>query len=204
MSVFQPAGNFYDKYYTRNPVARVLMNGFLRSFESLVERSEIASSAFEVGCGEGELSIRLARRGLTVSGLDIAPEAIAEARDRAQLANVEIPFETGSLYDIDVDKHAADLIVCCEVLEHMEQPDAALAKLAALSRKRLIASVPREPLWRGLNLARGKYVRDFGNTPGHVQHWSSNAFVDFLSGRFRIIEVRRPLPWTMVLCEPLP
>jgi 2-polyprenyl-3-methyl-5-hydroxy-6-metoxy-1,4-benzoquinol methylase len=204
MAVIQPAGNYYDKYYTRNPDARALMNGFLHSFETLVDRSGITTNALEVGCGEGELSIRLARRGLAVSGVDIAPEAIAEARDRARRANVEIPFEAGSLYDIDVDGHAADLVVCCEVLEHMEQPEAALAKLAALSGKRLIMSVPREPLWRMLNLARGKYVRDFGNTPGHVQHWSSPAFQELLASRFRILEIRKPLPWTMALCEPLP
>ena len=39
----------------------------------------------------------------------------------------------------------------------------------------LLVSVPREPLWRGLNMARGAYMRDLGNTPGHVNHWSKRA-----------------------------
>ena len=36
--------------------------------------------------------------------------------------------------------------------------------------------MPREPLWRGLNMARGAYLKDLGNTPGHVNHWSKRSF----------------------------
>jgi hypothetical protein len=61
--------------------------------------------------------------------------------------------------------------------------------------------VPREPLWRVLNLARGKYLADLGNTPGHVNHWSRGGFLDLLSRRFEIVEARTPLPWTMALCK---
>jgi hypothetical protein len=55
-----------------------------------------------------------------------------------------------------------------------------------------------------LNLARGKYLADLGNTPGHVNHWSRSGFLDLLSRRFEIVEVRTPLPWTMALCKVRP
>jgi len=61
--------------------------------------------------------------------------------------------------------------------------------------------VPREPIWRILNIARGKYIGDLGNTPGHVNHWSRRGFIDLLSRRFDVVEVRSPLPWTMALCR---
>ena len=51
-------------------------------------------------------------------------------------------------------------------------PEATLAEMARVARRHLLVSVPREPLWRGLNMARGAYLRDLGNTPGHVNHWS--------------------------------
>jgi hypothetical protein len=63
----------------------------------------------------------------------------------------------------------------------------------------LLVSVPREPLWRGLNMARGAYLKDFGNTPGHINHWSKRSFVSMLSRHGTVDEVRSPFPWTMCL-----
>ena len=201
-SVVQPAGNFYDKYNTRNPVARRLMQGFLRSFGELVELAGDAGSAFEVGCGEGELSIRLARAGWCVRGCDIAENAVAEARVRTEAAGLSIPFECCDIHELPGRVEPCDLVVCCEVLEHLEDPVAALATLESICRKHLLVSVPREPVWRALNIARGRYWRDFGNTPGHIQHWSQAGFLKLLHRRFDVVAVRSPLPWTLALCRP--
>ena len=202
MSVYQPAGNYYDKYNTRNPIARRLMDGFLVSFDGLVDGCGSLATSFEVGCGEAELSIRLAQRGIQSSGIDIAPEAITEARERIAQAGVNVAVEVGSIYELDASEPRADLVVCCEVLEHLDDTQAALDVLHGLTGRRLIVSVPREPIWRVLNMARGKYWADGGNTPGHVQHWSTKKFVSMLESRFRVVQVRRPLPWTMALLEP--
>jgi SAM-dependent methyltransferase len=193
-------GNVYDKYGTSNPIARRLMAGFLGQLDRLVERTG-AHEAHEVGCGEGELAIRLARRGLRVRGSDAFPEVLEEARRRAAVAGVPIEFEATPVERLDPDRDAAELVLCCEVLEHLGDPEGALDVLAGLARPWLIASVPREPLWRALNLARFAYVGDFGNTPGHLNHWSRRAFVRFLTRRFEVVQVLSPLPWTMALCR---
>ena len=193
-------GNVYDKYGTSNPIARRLMAGFLGRLDRLVERTG-ASEAHEVGCGEGELSIRLARAGLRVRGSDAFPQVIHEARRRAGAAAVPIDFEAKPVEGLDPDRDAAELVVCCEVLEHLEDPGRALEVLAGLARPWLIASVPREPLWRALNLARLAYVADLGNTPGHLNHWSKREFVRFLTRRLEVIEIVSPVPWTMALCR---
>lgn len=193
-------GNVYDKYSTRNPVERRLVGGFLARFDELVGRSG-AREAHEIGCGEGELSIRLARRGLRVRGTDIAPEVIEEARRRADEAGVDAAYRAAPIEDLAPEPDAAELIVCCEVLEHVADPERGLEVLAALARPWLIVSVPREPLWRALNVARGAYLRELGNTPGHLNHWSRGAFLDWLSGSLSVVESRSPLPWTMALCR---
>jgi 2-polyprenyl-3-methyl-5-hydroxy-6-metoxy-1,4-benzoquinol methylase len=193
-------GNVYDKYGSSNPVARRLMDGFLGRLDELVERTA-ASDVHEVGCGEGELAIRLARRGLRVRGSDAFVAVLEEARRRAATAGVEIEFEAKPVESLGPATDSAELVLCCEVLEHLENPERALEVLAELARPWLIASVPREPLWRVLNLARLSYVRELGNTPGHLNHWSRGAFVRFLTRRFEVVEVLTPLPWTMALCR---
>jgi SAM-dependent methyltransferase len=193
-------GNVSDKYGTSNPIARRLVAGFMSELDDLVERTG-AREAHEVGCGEGELAIRLAQRGLSVRGTDAFPQVLDEARKRAAGAGVQIDFEATPVEQLEPGRHAAELVVCCEVLEHLEDPERALDVLAGLARPWLIASVPREPLWRALNLARLSYVGSLGNTPGHLGHWSKAGFVRFLTSRFEVIEVRTPMPWTMALCR---
>ncbi len=160
-----------------------------------------AADAHEVGCGEGELSRLMAREGLRVRGSDAFAEVIAEARARAAAEGLEIEFEAKPVQTLDPAADSAELVVCCEVLEHLEDPEAALATLASLARPWLIASVPREPLWRALNMARGKYLGQRGNTPGHLNHWSKGGFARFLESRFEVEMLRSPTPWTMALCR---
>jgi len=193
-------GNVYDKYGTTNPIERRLVHGFLERLERLVDRTG-AREAHEIGCGEGELSVRLARRGLAVRGTDVSSEVIAEARRRAAEAGVEVEFRAAGVEALDVDRDAAELVVCCEVMEHLDDPEAALETITRLANPWAIVSVPREPLWRALNLARLAYVSDLGNTPGHLNHWSRRSFVRFLERRLEVLEVEAPLPWTMALCR---
>ena len=92
-----------------------------------------------------------------------------------------------------------DLAAAIEVLEHVPDPEQMLAEMSRCARRHLLVSVPREPLWRALNLARGAYVKDMGNTPGHLSHWSKRSFVRLASRHGEVVEARSPLPWTMLL-----
>ena len=194
------AGNFYDKYATSNPIERRMVAGFLKAVAELAARSG-ARGAHEVGCGEGELAMMLARRGIAIRGSDLSAEVVAEAQGRADAAGLDIPFRAGALETMDPARDAAELIVCCEVLEHVPDPHAAVGSLARLASPWLLASVPREPLWRALNMARGRYLGELGNTPGHLNHFTRRRFHSLLAERFELVEARAPLPWSMALCR---
>lgn len=197
----QPGGNITDKYNTRNPIFRLVMKNFFKAFDGLIKplRDNVAD-VLEVGCGEGYLSHHLADEGFSsIRALDISPEIICVARSVHPLKN--IIFQTKSVYDLSAED-SADLVICCEVLEHLDRPDDALEALRTVTKKYCLLSVPDEPLFRMLNCARGAYVRSLGNTPGHIQHWSCREFARFAESRFEIVALRRPLPWTMVLCVP--
>jgi 2-polyprenyl-3-methyl-5-hydroxy-6-metoxy-1,4-benzoquinol methylase len=195
------AGNHYDKYASSNPIARALMNGFFGAFDELSGKAGPAT-AFEVGCGEGELSLRLLGRGVAVQGCDLEAESVAEANARSLAAGHGEPFAVRSIFDLTDGEITADLVVCCEVLEHLPDPRLGLERLAAQTMGHILLSVPREPIWRAMNCARGKYLGQLGNTPGHLQHWNRRGFVDLVSGYFDVIAVRTPLPWTMLLARP--
>ena len=193
-------GNSFDKYGSRNPIVRRLMHGFDNSLSDLLTGVG-PTDIHEIGCGEGYWVLRWLSEGRTARGSDVSSQVIDMARQNAtdQGADPNL-FQPKSIYDLSPEHDGADLIVCCEVMEHLEEPSLAMKVLRALPARHYILSVPREPIWRFLNLARGKYVSALGNTPGHVQHWSRSAFTRALGEHFEILEVRTPLPWTMVLC----
>jgi 2-polyprenyl-3-methyl-5-hydroxy-6-metoxy-1,4-benzoquinol methylase len=191
----------WNKYESRNPLQRWLVRRFLGSLAGLAEScGPGTSTAIDVGCGEGVTTALLRDHGLRqIRGLDFSAQIIDVARAR----NPGIPFETASIYDLD-ERYRSDFVSACEVLEHLERPELGLERLAAVCSGHCLLSVPNEPLFRGLNFCAGKYWSRWGNSPGHLNHWSSAAFVRFVATRFEIVQVRRPLPWTIVLARPKP
>ncbi|TPW29615.1 class I SAM-dependent methyltransferase [Pararhizobium mangrovi] len=193
-------GNTFDKYGSSNRIVRHMVDGFTRTLNGWVDALS-PESIHEVGCGEGYWVVQWAGRGIAARGSDFSSQVIRMARDNA-VRNGLSPdlFEVRSIYDVASGRDEAELVVCCEVFEHIEDPEAALKALQRIVGRDLILSVPREPLWRALNLARGRYVANLGNTPGHIQHWSRAKIVSLVGRYFDVVEVASPLPWTMLRC----
>ncbi|MCW8839651.1 MAG: class I SAM-dependent methyltransferase [Gammaproteobacteria bacterium] len=195
-----PSGNYYDKYASKHPLERLVMANFIANLQRLVANVRV-EEIHEVGCGEGNLSLMLARQGYRTRGSDLSEGVVAQARARGEAEGLPVSFKVAGIENLTAPEDRAELVLCCEVLEHLVDPAAALDTLKALAAPYLLTSVPREPLWRILNMARGRYWQDLGNTPGHLQHWSASGFLRMLEKYFTIVEVARPLPWTMVLCR---
>jgi 2-polyprenyl-3-methyl-5-hydroxy-6-metoxy-1,4-benzoquinol methylase len=193
-----PTGNTFDKYGSTNPVVRRLMAGFHSALDELWS-SAGPRSILDVGCGEGVLTAEWAARldDGRVVGIDLDdPKLRAEWRKRSR-PNLEFRAEEATSLSFGDD--AFDMACAIEVLEHVPEPEATLAEMARVASRHLLVSVPREPLWRVLNMARGAYLRELGNTPGHVNHWSKREFASFLSRYGAVEEARSPFPWTMLL-----
>jgi 2-polyprenyl-3-methyl-5-hydroxy-6-metoxy-1,4-benzoquinol methylase len=193
-----PTGNTFDKYGSTNPVVRRLMAGFERSLDELFELAA-PHSVLDIGCGEGVLTLKWAQRLGTgrVVGIDLQdPKLEVQWRTRRR-ENLE--FRALPAENLPFDDEEFDLVAAIEALEHIEQAQRTVAEMARVARRHLLVSVPREPLWRALNIARGAYIRQLGNTPGHVNHWSRAAFVELLGRYGEVIDVRSPFPWTLLL-----
>lgn len=175
------AGNFYNKYESQNPISRWFINRFTEHLESLLKNLQF-ESLLEVGCGEGYLLKRLEKRlqGVDLLATDISPEIIAEA----ELLIPEVPKLVASGYDLPLENESRDIVLSCEVMEHVEEPRKLLLEAKRVARKHCIFSVPHEPWWRIANMMRGKYLNDFGNTPGHIQHWNKTKLMNLVSSVF--------------------
>lgn len=196
-------GNVYDKYASHNPIVRLMMNNFSSSLSDFVSVAR-PESIHEVGCGEGYWVFKWIAQGLLARGSDFSSRVVNIARANAVCKNISPSlFSCRNIYNLDPKIDSADLIVCCEVLEHLEFPEVGLQSLQKIVGRYLIVSVPREPLWCVLNMARGKYLSRFGNTPGHIQHWSKSEIFSLVSKYFTIVDVKVPFPWTMLLCRKL-
>ena len=177
------------------------MAGFHSTLDELW-RKAAPESVLDVGCGEGVLTVEWAERlgDRRVVGIDLDDPKLRAEWERRTRANLEFCAEEATRLSFGEDEF--DMAAAIEVLEHVPDPEATLAEMARVARRHLLVSVPREPLWRGLNMARGAYLRDLGNTPGHVNHWSKRAFVSLLSRHGTVEEARSPFPWTMLLVRP--
>lgn len=190
-----------EKYQNPNWIARRLVGTFMKAIDDAVFALS-PKDLLEVGCGEGHVLGVLAHRGYKMAGCDISDESLAVARREIDKRGLDIPLYNKSVYDLDPNEDMADTVLCCEVLEHLTDPELALEKLVSVTRRNLVLSVPNEPIWHLLNMARGKYLHALGNTPGHYNHWTSKAFAAFVSSKMDIVAMRTPLPWTLISCRP--
>lgn len=193
---------FIGKYEESGRIASMLVDRFYGAVRSLLEPSLPAcSSVHEVGCGAGFSTLRLREwmpETVELSASDLTDSLVDKARTR----NPGVSIDTRSAYELRFPDKSIDVVVMMEVLEHLDKPADALAELARVARRHVLISTPREPIWRALNFARGKYMGALGNTPGHINHWSSTGLRKMVSPMFEVVGRRQPLPWTVLLLRP--
>jgi SAM-dependent methyltransferase len=192
-------GNTYDKYGSTNPVVRRLMAGFEGTLEELFTQAD-PQSLLDVGCGEGVLTHQWAQRlgdERRVVGIDLDDPALHAEWAKRTAPNLE--YRVMKAENLPFANDEFETATAIEVLEHVPDAEHTVAEMARVATRWLLVSVPREPLWRGLNMARGAYWKDLGNTPGHVNHWSKRSFVALLSRHGDVVQARSPFPWTMLL-----
>ncbi|MFA6043094.1 MAG: class I SAM-dependent methyltransferase [Patescibacteria group bacterium] len=193
----RPEDDFRGKYESKNPIMRHFLRGFFKTLQGLLPND--LKSVLEVGCGEGFSTehIRHFLPDVDLQASDITPELVTATQARVPSATCSVE----SIFALNRPDASVDLVFALEVLEHLEQPEKALAELARVTKKWAIISVPHEPLWRVMNMARGTYLKGWGNTPGHINHWTPWGFRRFVGQSFVVRRGKQPIPWTMLLLE---
>lgn len=190
--------DFAGKYKNEGVIASYLVDSYFKSVQKLIEKTKGVATAHEIGVGEGRSTKRLAFMTPGLSGSEFVDHLVTVA----QRNNPILTIFQESVYSLTYENNSVDLIYLLEVLEHLDYPEVALAEIKRVSKKYLILGVPREPLWRILNMVRFKYLKDFGNTPGHLNHWSRKSLINLVERYFgKVIAVENPTPWTIILAE---
>jgi SAM-dependent methyltransferase len=188
------------KYRNENPVQRALIRRFVSSLHDLFIEASPVSSVLEVGVGEGFISGYLSEKfpSIRFAGVDLAASDIDKLREKFP----RIEAHVGSAYDVAKLGGGFDLVICAEVLEHLDEPGRALDQMLALAPKRLLLSVPHEPFFMLSNLARLKNVTRLGNDPEHVNHWGPRSFRRMLEARLDVLRLTTSYPWILALTSP--
>lgn len=190
---------YMGKYKNPNPIAKWLTDGFFNQIALLLQSFPPDYRILEVGCGPGESTKRI----LTMLDGQHFEASEFEQRlvDLHQQFGFPVPLQQESVYALQRKENEFHCVMLLEVLEHLEDFELALSEIFRVAEKHVIISVPNEPLWRILNFMRGKYWSNLGNTPGHINHWSPTGLKNLVARYGKIVQVVKPLPWTIILAE---
>lgn len=187
------------KYSDSNPLVRFANRRFFGAIDQALEAIP-TGPLLDAGCGEGVILERLENRdgnGIFGMDLDLSRLRLAKAHDPS------LNLVVGDLHRLPFTAASFNLVLVLEVFEHVGDPHQALEEVSRVSREYLLASVPNEPWWRIGNMLRFKYLRHFGNTPEHIQHWTLWGFRRFIAGRFSVVKLKNPFLWTFILARKL-
>lgn len=85
----------------------------------------------DAGCGGGFVAEALAKRGHKVVGVDLSAPALEAARAHAALAALpDLQYVQGSIYALPAEDSSLDVVVACDVFEHLADVPAALREIA--------------------------------------------------------------------------
>lgn len=194
----QKSTNF-EKHNTKNPIGKFFLNNFLNSVVKTIRPLNI-ETVLDAGCGEGFTLDRLQQEkiGKTFEGIEFDQEAVELGNKLYPTLNIK----QGDIYKLPFKNNSFDLVVCTEVLEHLENPKKAYRELLRVSRKYVLISVPNEPFFTIQRIARFQNIRHLGAHPEHIQHWTFPAFMKFIKVRgVKIVSRKLPVPWTMVVIK---
>jgi len=134
---------------------------------------------------------------INITGLEYTSEALAIAKK----LNPTVKYIQGDITKMLFADSEFDIVLCTEVLEHLQDPSAALREIRRVAKSGILLTVPHEPWFRLGNVLVAKNLTRLGDPIDHVNHWSKSGFVDFCQnqapGNWQIIG--GTYPWTMVV-----
>ncbi len=146
-----------------NWLARLRYRVYIHKLRRIAGQEPKPGRLLDVGCGIGDFMLGMRQRGWEVHGVDLSPNAVALARQKG------LDVFQGQLFDVPYAEQGFDLVTMWDVLEHLHDPSAHLARVAQILKPRgkFVVTLPNPhsldfrlfgPLWTGLDVPRHLYV----------------------------------------------
>ncbi|MBU2637741.1 MAG: class I SAM-dependent methyltransferase [Nanoarchaeota archaeon] len=186
-----------EKYNVGNPLMRLVLQKYAKDICSTLKNLP-HESILDAGCGTGFLMKEIHDSVQSkITGVDILPKSIAHAKKLCPKCS----FHRASLYHLPFKANSFDAVLCSEVLEHLDDPKKALAGLKRVAKDYCIVCVPYEPFFSIANILRLKYLRNWGNYPGHIHKWGRKGFRKLLEGHFSKVKISASSFWLIGVCK---
>lgn len=154
MTFFDKEANSYDEWY------KTKFGNFVDKVETELAfklfKPEKGMKILDIGCGTGNFSIKLAKEGCKVIGIDISEEMLKKARRKAQMMNLDIEFYKMDLYDLKFQDKSFDAVFSMAAFEFVKEPLKALDEMFRVAKdgaQILIGTISKDSKWGELYLS---------------------------------------------------
>jgi len=179
--------DYYDEHGAETPLIEDLppiqLDGEVRRTSVIVRLAapQPGDSILDVGCGDGYLLSRLSARGISVSGVELAPARVRQAETRLAAAGIEADIRIGQAESLPFADGSFDLVVCSEVLEHLVDPAVAVGEIRRVLKPggRLVITVPRN---EDIPVQRCVHCGKLTPRDGHLHRFDAASLRSLLEG----------------------
>lgn len=187
--------DFYDTYHQKNDkfVKKIGFYNFtyyylLRTLHKAYRLLGRRPVVLDIGCGVGTLALYLSDYSRFVAGIDLSARAIHIAKSAAQSLGVaNVRFYAAELQNF---KGIFDLVVATEIIEHVPDEQAFLAKIhgSLTSDGLLMLSTPLTDTI----LVNTRLYKNFDKEVGHLRRYTQDSITDLLQrNNFRVLSLHK-------------
>ncbi|MDZ4229369.1 MAG: class I SAM-dependent methyltransferase [Patescibacteria group bacterium] len=185
---------FYENYHRLRLLPKRIItqkNFTYRHIVAVLDRYCQGKTVLDFGSGVGTLALYLARQGKQVTGIEVAPKAVAVAKKSAAKFRLDnqVKFLLGDIFKSNL-KQKFDFVICSEVLEHLHDDGRALDKIYSLLKPtgRLLVSVPSQ----NAPLIKLGAIKEFDAWSGHLRRYTLESLTALLNQHhFKVIFAKK-------------
>lgn len=191
MHSFKP---FYEDYHKNRRLPKRIIGKKDFTYRNIVEVLDkfcLRGKVLDIGSGVGTLDFYLAQKGRQVIGIEISQKAVDVARQSQRLLGVskKLRFIRGDFFQLKTKEQFA-FVICSEVLEHLQDDQAAIKKIYTLikSQGQLLITVPSQ----NAPLIKLGAIKKFDQISGHLRRYTLDSLKLLLEeNKFKVIYAQK-------------